>query len=112
MGQSFIDNWDVQMKKGILLLLVLNIISRKGCYGKQIIDIIENETGIKMADGTLYPILKKLKSENHVVTKWITNDDETPKKYYYLTGKGGITLREMNQRWFNASQLIGNSIKS
>ena len=88
------------MKKGMLLLLVMNLIKKKSCYGKEMIRIIKAETGIEIAEGTLYPILKKLKQEQLVVTKWVgVEGDERPKKYYYLTGKGGNLLQEINVKW-------------
>lgn len=114
MGQTFILNWNTQLKKGLLTLLVLNIIKRKNCYGKEMIEIIKQETGITIAEGTLYPILKKLKNEQCVLCKWNVEDNDSPKKYYYLTGKGGQLLQEMNANWFSMAsyteRIIGKKL--
>ncbi len=99
MKSLFIDNWSTQTKKGVLILLVMNILKEKTCYGHEIIQKIEENTQIKVADGTLYPLLKKLKQENFAVTKWSVNEKDAPRKYYYLTGIGNSTVTEMNNYW-------------
>ena len=99
MKPDFISNWNVQLKKGLLLYLVMHIIKKKNSYGQEIIAKIETSTGISLAEGTLYPLLKKLKEEQCVLSKWELNNDNAPRKYYYLTGKGGILLKEMDSYW-------------
>lgn len=69
MEQQFINNWNIQIKKGLLLFLVMNIIKKKNCYGYEIIKKIKKDTGLSVAEGTLYPLLKKLKQEQHVLFK-------------------------------------------
>ncbi len=110
MKTDFITNWSVQLKKGLLLYLVMNIIKKKSSYGQEIIAEIEAITGFKVAEGTLYPLLKKLKEEQCVLSKWELNNDKAPRKYYFLTGKGGITLKEMNNYWKNLNENVTNLI--
>lgn len=99
MKPDFFTNWNTQLKKGLLLFLILSIIKKKNSYGQEIIKEIQSATGFLVAEGTLYPLLKKLKEEQLVLSKWNTNEDHAPRKYYYLTGKGGITFKEMNEKW-------------
>lgn len=107
MNQDFIINWNVQLKKGVLIYLVLTVISKKNRYGGEIISIIKENTGIKLADGTLYPLLKKLKEEYCILSKWIIDDkDDKARKYYYLTGKGNGILKEMDEYWGNLNSSI------
>ena len=100
MNQDFISNWNVQLKKGVLTYMVLSVISKKNCFGGEIISIIHENTGILLADGTLYPLLKKLKEEHCILSKWVIDDkDDKARKYYYLTGKGNGILKEMSEHW-------------
>ena len=100
MNQDFISNWNIQLKKGVLLYLVLTAISKKSSYGGEIISRIKATTGITITEGTLYPLLKKLKQEYCVLSKWMIDDDnDNARKYYYLTGKGNSVLKEMNENW-------------
>ena len=110
MEQEFIANWKIQMKKGLLIFLVLNIIKKKNSYGYEIIQKIEHETGLSVAEGSLYPLLKKLKKDQHVLSKWEVNEENAPRKYYYLTGKGNILLKEMNNKWLNLNKSVTSMI--
>lgn len=110
MDESFLGSWKVQTKKGLLLFLVLNVIKQKNCYGYEIIKKIDKNTGIKMADGTLYPLLKKLRNEHLVLCKWDVTEDQAPRKYYYLTGKGNSTLKEMNEYWIQQNRAVNQLI--
>ena len=108
MEEVFIGNWDKQMKKGLLIFLVMSCIKKKNCYGYEIIQKIREKTGIVMADGTLYPILKKLKKNQFVLSKWVVNEDDAPRKYYYLTGAGNTTLAEMTNYWSGLNEKVGS----
>ena len=110
MESLFISNWNTQTKKGMLIFLVMNILRQKTCYGHEIIRKIEENTGIKVADGTLYPLLKKLKKENYALCRWDVNERDRPRKYYYLTGVGNSTTDEMNNQWKSLNDSIENFI--
>ena len=112
MENTFISKWTTQVKKGLLLYLVMTIIKKKNSYGYEIIQKIEKETGLQMAEGTLYPLLQKLKDEKMVLCKWEVNEEDAPRKYYYLTGVGNSTLREMDNYWLGLNPAINNLIKS
>lgn len=112
MNESFLGTWKVQTKKGLLLFLVLNVIKQKKCYGYEIIQKINDTTGIKIADGTLYPLLKKLKTEQLALCKWDVTENQAPRKYYYLTGKGNSTLKIMNEYWNIQNSSINKLIKN
>lgn len=101
MNIEFIDNWKSQTKKGLITLLILKIIRKKSCYGSEMIKEIKENFGFDIAEGTLYPILKKLKSQKLVMTNWKTeeNDIGAPKKFYMLTGEGKAMLGAMTIFW-------------
>ncbi len=94
---QFIENWESQIKKGILDYLVLHSFKQKAMYGHQIIDYLKEVYNIEVAEGTLYPKLGKLKKDGVIFSEWRQqeNDIGSPKKYYYLTGQGKLILKEM-----------------
>lgn len=97
MKNSFIENWEAQIKKGILDYLVLNCLKNKSLYGHQIINILKENYGLDVAEGTLYPKLKKMKQDGLLLSDWRTQDNDlgTPVKYYYMTGQGKQLFKEM-----------------
>ena len=106
MNTEFLDNWKSQTKKGVITLMVLKIIKSKSCYGGEIIKEIKHRFGFEIAEGTLYPILKKLKIQKLVMTNWKTEEDDigAPKKFYMLTGEGRLMLNSMNGFWSNMNE--------
>ena len=113
MNQDFIENWNIQLKKGVLIYLVMAAISKKNSYGGEIIAIVKKNTGISITEGTLYPILKKLKQEYCVLSKWMINDTtDSARKYYYLTGKGNRILKEMDEKWRSLNVSIEHFISA
>ena len=112
MKETFMTNWSKQMKKGLLIFFVMNVIKKKSSYGYEIIQQINEDNEILIADGTLYPLLKQLKKEQLVLSKWETNEENAPRKYYYLTGKGNSILNEMKTYWLTLSKLVNISIEN
>lgn len=108
MNIEFLDNWKSQTKKGLITLMVLKIIKTKSCYGGELIKQIKEKFGFEIAEGTLYPILKKLKIQKLVMTTWQTEDDDigAPKKYYMLTGEGRLMLDSMDGFWTNINEAM------
>jgi PadR family transcriptional regulator PadR len=101
MNNEFIHKWESQVKKGILSLVLLNIISRGDYYGYELIEEIKKYTLIDIAEGTLYPLLIRLKDDNLVTSKWVEQNSGIPRKYYTVTDEGNKTLSEMKIYWEN-----------
>ena len=99
MENEFIDKWKSQVKKGTLSFIVLNTIWGKELYGYELITIIKETTKIEIAEGTLYPLLNRLKKEELVSSKWVNQESGIPRKYYLLTKEGVTTLEEMTDYW-------------
>lgn len=99
MNEDFIIRWKSQVKKGVLSLVVLKIISRGEFYGYELIEEIRRLTEIEIAEGTLYPLLIRLKEEGLVTSRWVEQDSGIPRKYYTLTPEGTSKLAEMNSFW-------------
>ncbi len=106
MNEEFIHKWESQVKKGILELVVLNILNNRDYYGYELIEEIRNYTLIDIAEGTLYPLLIRLKESNLVLSEWVEQDSGIPRKYYSITMDGKTTLKELNIYWENLTRSI------
>jgi PadR family transcriptional regulator PadR len=82
------DNWERQIKKGWLELAILASLSGERLYGLEILRRLEEATDLVVAEGTVYPILSRLKAEGLVDTKWVEGEAGHPRKYYWLTPAG------------------------
>ncbi len=99
MENEFINKWKSQVKKGTLSFIVLNAISKKELYGYELIEIIKKTTAIEIAEGTLYPLMNRLKKEGLATSKWVEQESGIPRKYYVLTEEGKSTLQHMRNYW-------------
>src|SRR5262245_12014349 len=82
------DNWERQIKKGWLELAILATIWGEELYGLEILRRLEKETDLVLAEGTIYPILSRLKAEGLVHTKWVEGEAGHPRRYYWLSPAG------------------------
>ena len=100
-----LENAKVQMRKGILEFCILQIISRGEVYAS---DMLEELTSAKImvVEGTLYPLMNRLKKENLVESKWVEQDSGIPRKYYNITPLGQNTTNEMKAYWDNLNTII------
>ncbi len=93
-----LENTQVQMRKGILEYCILHIISRGEVYAS---DMLEELTSAKMivVEGTLYPLLTRLKNAGLVEYKWVESKSGPPRKYYTLTTAGKKFLNGLTDTW-------------
>lgn len=93
-----VENTQVQMRKGILEFCILHIISRGEVYAS---DMLEELTSarIMVVEGTLYPLLTRLKNAGLVEYKWVESLSGPPRKYYILTRAGQDFLSELQITW-------------
>ena len=94
------------IRKGLLEFLVLKIISTREMY---VADMLErlSTTEFTTQEGTLYPLLSKLRREGLVDYSWQESDAGPPRKYYTLTAKGRSHLAELNDYWKSINATIG-----
>ena len=93
-----VENTQVQMRKGILEYCILSIISRGEVYAS---DMIEELTSAKImvVEGTLYPLLTRLRKSGFVDYKWVESNSGPPRKYYTLTETGQEFLSTLSTTW-------------
>ena len=99
------DNIQVQLRKGVLELCILNIISRGEVYTS---DMIQELTQAKMmvVEGTLYPLLTRLKNSGFLDYKWVESPSGPPRKYYMLTEPGSRFLTELGNTWLEMASSV------
>ena len=110
MNKEFIDKWQSQVKKGTLSFVVLLVLKENELYGYELIEEIKTLTNIEIAEGTLYPLMNRLKTDKILESKWIEQETGIPRKYYYLTELGKSTLEEMKNQWKNLQTVTNKFI--
>ena len=99
MGDSFYLNWTTQLRKGLLELAILNSVSGAPLYGYDIVRRLGDIDGLVITEGTVYPILSRLRSEGYLETFIEESSSGPARKYYRLTTAGRGELRRMNDHW-------------
>ena len=103
---EFVDKWQSQVKKGTLSFIILNVLKGNEFYGYDLIERIKQTTRIVIAEGTLYPLMNRLKKEKLVASKWVEQESGIPRKYYTITPEGMETLKEMQAYWIDMNSSI------
>lgn len=109
-----IDKYERQLKKGILDMLVLNLLESSSMYGYQIIQTLKEESQevISLKDGTLYPILYRLEDEGYVVSRWSEAEGkQVPRKYYEIAEEGTKALEDIKKTWDTISSCVNQMIR-
>ncbi|HUP45946.1 MAG TPA: PadR family transcriptional regulator [Thermoanaerobaculia bacterium] len=104
---DFYENWTTQLRKGLLELAILNTLGGDALYGYEIVRRLGDVDGLVITEGTVYPILSRLRNEEYVET-YIEESPEGPaRKYYRLTSRGRDELRRMNRHWERLHEAVG-----
>lgn len=93
-----VENTQTQMRKGILEYCILSIISRGEIYASDIINELKNAKML-IVEGTLYPLLTRLKNNGLLSYNWIESTSGPPRKYYQLTEAGQDVLSKLDITW-------------
>ena len=93
-----IENTQIQMRKGILEYCILKIISRGEVYASDMLGELTSAR-IMVVEGTLYPLLTRLRKADLVGYKWVESSSGPPRKYYTLTGEGEDFLKHLEGTW-------------
>ena len=95
---------NIQYKKGVLDMCVLSMLQYNDSYGYDLADALSKK--IQVADGTVYPILRKLATDKLVTTYLKESQNGPPRKYYHLTEDGEKKLIEMREDWLSFSKVV------
>jgi PadR family transcriptional regulator, regulatory protein PadR len=102
---SPMDKWEVQLRKGCLELAILASLWPGRLYGLEILRLLEQDSDLVITEGTVYPLLSRLKAEGLLDSEWVEADAGHPRKYYRLTPAGRRRVAAMGRIWsrFSAS---------
>jgi PadR family transcriptional regulator PadR len=101
------DKWEAQMRKGCLEMAVLASLWSGRLYGLEILRVLERDSALVLSEGTIYPILNRLRGEGLVQSEWVEAEAGHPRKYYQLTIAGRDRAIRMAETWTQFSAGLG-----
>ena len=101
---DFFDNWTVQVRKGVLELCILNALAEKERYGYELVKTLVAIPGLGVSEGTLYPLLSRLRVQGLVSARLEESSEGPARKYYALTEPGRAIMKAMNEYLDNLSR--------
>src|SRR6476660_8221622 len=105
-----VENTQTQMRKGILEYCILSIISRGEIYASDIIAELKN-ANLLVVEGTLYPLLTRLKNNGLLTYNWQESTSGPPRKYYTLSPAGAEVLKRLDTTWEELSYSVKTALK-
>ncbi|MBX2938510.1 MAG: PadR family transcriptional regulator [Ferruginibacter sp.] len=93
-----IENTASQMRKGVLEFCILSVIKQGEAYPSDIIDKMK-DANLNILEGTLYPLLTRLKNAELLTYRWVESSSGPPRKYFNLTEKGASFYKELEATW-------------
>mgnify|MGYP006173944445 CR=1 FL=1 len=93
-----IENTKAQMRKGVLEFCILSVLKEKEAYTSEILDTLKNAK-LLVVEGTVYPLLTRLKNDGLLHYRWEESTSGPPRKYYSLTKMGKTFTEELDDTW-------------
>jgi len=100
-----IENTKAQMRKGVLEFCILSVLKVKDAYTSEILDTLK-EAKLLVVEGTVYPLLTRLKNDGLLNYRWEESTSGPPRKYYGLTDDGQEFLTELGSTWNELSDAV------
>lgn len=100
---------NIQFKKGVLELCVLSLLDRKNFYGYELVEKISKF--INISEGTIYPLLRRFRTEGYVTTYLEESQEGPPRKYYKLTDRGKEVHQELEIEWESFIDGVNNILR-
>ena len=104
-----IENTKAQMRKGVLEYCILSILKKGDAYTSEILSTLKGAEMI-VVEGTIYPLLTRLKNAGLLTYRWEESTSGPPRKYYVLTENGGMFLKELDKTWSNLINSVNQVI--
>ncbi len=106
-----LENTKAQMRKGVLEYCILSIIKKENQYTSEILNTLK-QGKMLVVEGTVYPLLTRLKNSELLSYHWEESTSGPPRKYYSITKKGIATLKELDQSWNDLHQAVTHITQS
>jgi PadR family transcriptional regulator, regulatory protein PadR len=100
-----LDNTQSQMKKGILEYCILSIIKKGEAYPSDIVEEMKS-ANMQILEGTLYPLLTRLKNAEMLSYRWVESSGGPPRKYFSLTPTGEAFYQDLERTWKELSEAV------
>jgi PadR family transcriptional regulator PadR len=105
------ENAKAQMRKGVLELCILSILSQGEAYPTEIIERLKKQK-LVVVEGTLYPLLTRLKNTDLLTYRWEESSSGPPRKYYLLTKAGKTYLNDLQSSWYDMVSSVNKTIQN
>ncbi len=105
------EKWEVQLRKGSLELAILAALWEGRLYGLEILRHLESNSDLIVVEGTVYPLLNRLRTLGLVESEWVESEFGHPRKYYRLTSAGRQRALEMTRIWARFSASMSNLLE-
>ena len=105
-----LENSKAQMRKGVLEFCILSVLADGEAYPSDIIDRLK-ESKLIVVEGTLYPLLTRLKNDNLLSYRWEESSSGPPRKYYKLTEQGKEVMTELLKAWEELVNSVNKTLK-
>jgi PadR family transcriptional regulator, regulatory protein PadR len=102
------EKWEIQLRKGSLELAILAALWEGRLYGLEILRHLESNSDLIVVEGTVYPLLNRLRTLGLVESEWVESEFGHPRKYYRLTAAGRQRALEMTRIWARFSASMTN----
>jgi PadR family transcriptional regulator PadR len=109
--QEAADKWEVQLRKGCLELAILASLWGGRLYALELLRTLEQESDLVITEGTVYPLLSRLRSEGLLDAEWVEAELGHPRKYYRLTSNGRRRAIAMARIWARFSAKLDGLLK-
>lgn len=108
---STLENTKAQLRKGVLEYCILSILSKEEVYASDILERLK-VARLLVVEGTIYPLLTRLKNAGLLQYRWEESKSGPPRKYYSLTDSGRAFLLELDSTWTELVQAVHNTTHS
>lgn len=105
------EKWEVQLRKGSLELAILAALWGGRLYGLEILRNLETHSELIVVEGTVYPLLNRLKALGLVESEWVESGSGHPRKYYQLTTNGRQRALDMTRVWKKFSSSMNSLLE-
>lgn len=100
-----IQNTQSQMRKGVLEFCILSIIKQGEVYPSDIVDKMKG-ANLQILEGTLYPLLTRLKNAGYLTYRWVESNSGPPRKYFLMTDQGLQFYAELERTWKELAEAV------
>lgn len=95
-----------ELRRGVVEYCVLALLAKQDRYGLELVRNLSSLDGLVTSEGTVYPLLNRLRDAGLVTTHWRQNGDDRPRKYYAVTPAGNTALARFRQDWSRFTEVV------